>query len=86
MFPTPPHDHDLVHLDLPDLGLHEVHVDPHPQPNHHAQHADYPPLQLTQPVYGQKDYLKSGDVIVIVQVQVDTCSQASPGVCYVVRM
>ena len=69
-FPIPPHDDDLFNAALPALDLHEVHVEPHPQPLHHVLHDAHPSLQLTQPVYGQKDYLKAGDMIVLVQAKV----------------
>ena len=73
LYPTPPHDIDQLgaQADLPALDLPEEFDD---QPLPHEEHDDhdppplpYPALHLHQPAYGQKDYLRAGEAIVLVQ-------------------
>ena len=73
IFPTPPHDNeaDLFPAILDDLPLDApLHVDDddvqHNNPEQ-VQPLPRPTLPLSQPLYGQKKYLKVGDIIAIVQ-------------------
>jgi hypothetical protein len=66
LFPTPPHDDELPHDAAQEAAPHDVALaadeaddQGHLQPR--------PTLRLSQPTYGQKKYLKVGDVVALVQ-------------------
>ena len=72
LFPTPPHDDELplaaaldaAHEAVPlDVALAAAHDEVHDQ----GQLLPCPTLHLSQPTYGQKKYLKVGDVVALVQ-------------------